>query len=69
MGHHIDDQGRFQSDKFPDLPPDKVIINLTDPKTRTGLLMLAEAFKKDEATKEFGEDLEQRVRQLHDVKS
>lgn len=31
MGHHIDSEGRFQSDKYPDLAPDKIILSLKDP--------------------------------------
>jgi len=37
MGHHIDDQGRFQSDKYPNLPPDKVLLSFQDPAARSAL--------------------------------
>ena len=31
MGHHIDDQGRFQSDKHPELKPDHIVLDFRDP--------------------------------------
>ena len=31
MGHHIDSEGRFQSDKYPELPPDKIVLSFKDP--------------------------------------
>ena len=36
MGHHIVN-GRFQSDKYPDLPPDKIILSFKDPRAWTPL--------------------------------
>lgn len=62
MGHHIDDQGRFQSDKYPELPPDKVVISLTDKRAWYSLLLLADAYRDDDP--EFAEDLKARVQQL-----
>ncbi len=41
MGHHIDARGRFQSDKYPDLPPDKIVLSFTDPRAYASLLLLA----------------------------
>lgn len=37
MGHHIDREGRFQSDKFPDLAPDKIVLSFKDPAARRAL--------------------------------
>ncbi len=37
MGHHIDKKGRFQSDKFPDLAPDKIVLSFKDPAARRAL--------------------------------
>ena len=31
VGHHLDEEGRFQSDKYPDLAPDKIVLSLHDP--------------------------------------
>ncbi len=42
MGHHINDQGRFQSDKYPDLAPDKIILSFKDPAARYALRRYAE---------------------------
>ena len=41
MGHHIDSEGRFQSDKYPDLPPDKIVLSFHDTDARTALLLYA----------------------------
>jgi len=41
MGHHIDVNGKFQSDKHPELPPDKIILSFKDPAARQGLRMFA----------------------------
>lgn len=62
MGHHIDDKGRFQSDKYPQTPPDKVVLSLTDPKVQPLLLLVATAYQDDDP--EFAEDLRQRVIEL-----
>ncbi len=41
MGHHIDSEGRFQSDKHPDLAPDKIVLSFKDPVARRALGMYA----------------------------
>lgn len=61
-GQHIDEQGRFQSDKYPELAPDKVVINLKHPEAWPGLLLIAQAYA--DRYLEFGEDLKARVLQL-----
>lgn len=30
MAHHLDAQGRFQSDKYPELAPDKIVVSLRE---------------------------------------
>ena len=45
MGHHIDDQGRFQSDRHPDLAPDKIVLSFKDPLARDALIFLAAAYR------------------------
>lgn len=62
MGHHIDSKGRFQSDKYPQTPPDKVVLSLTDPKVQPLLLLVATAYETHDA--EFAEDLRKRVLEL-----
>ena len=37
MGHHIDAKGRFQSDKHPDLAPDKIVLSFKDVCARRAL--------------------------------
>ena len=37
MGHHINENGDFQSDKYPDLPPNKIILSFNDPAARAVL--------------------------------
>ncbi len=37
MGHHTDSDGRFQSDNYPDLPPDKIVLSFNDPEARRAL--------------------------------
>ena len=60
MGHHIDDQGRFQSDKYPNLPPDKIIVSFKHPDAWPALAALAEAYQmRDE---ELAADIRERLR-------
>ena len=63
MGHHINAKGRFQSDKYPELPPDKVVISLKDPRTQEGLRIIAVQYQ-DDGDKEFGDDLLFRISAL-----
>lgn len=44
MGHHIDSEGRFQSDKYPDLAPDKIVVSFKDPRARRALRCVAEDY-------------------------
>ena len=62
MGHHIDDQGRFQSDKYPDLAPDKIVISFKDPRARHALMALATAYVV--ADPELAEDISTRLRSI-----
>ena len=62
MGHHIDDQGRFQSDKHPDLPPDKIIVSFKDRRAHKALVMLADDYR--ETDPELCDDILTRVRSL-----
>lgn len=42
MGHHMNNKGQFQSDKYPDLPPDKMILSFRDPYAKEALRRYAE---------------------------
>ena len=44
MSHHINDKGEFQSDKYPDLPPDKIIISFKHSQTWRGLALIAKDY-------------------------
>ncbi len=37
MSHHINKDGQFQSDKYPDLTPNKIILSFKDPAARCAL--------------------------------
>lgn len=37
MGHHIDSEGRFQSDKYPELAPNKIVLSFKDQAAREAL--------------------------------
>ena len=55
MGHHINSKGEFDSDKFPNLPPDYVAINIKHPHNWPVIAALAEVYK--DRKPEFSEDL------------
>ncbi len=61
MGHHIDSEGRFQSDKHP-LRPDRIQLNFTKKLSQRALWVLAE----DYADKDPGltEDIRDRLMDL-----
>ena len=41
MGHHINKKGQFQSDKYPELAPDKIVLSFKDPVARKALILYA----------------------------
>ena len=53
MGHNINSEGQFQSDKYPDLPPDKIILSFKDPVAREALNVYA----KNTKVKKLAEDI------------
>lgn len=61
MGHHINKNGEFQSDKYPDLKPNKIIISFKDP---AGKIALRE-YAKHAEDKELGRDI---LRALNNLK-
>jgi len=58
MGHHINEKGEFQSDKYKDLPPDRFLLSFNDPVAREAIRLYAE--KTD--MKELAEDLLKRLK-------
>ena len=60
MGHHIDSKGRFQSDKYPDLAPDKIVLSFKDPRAQHALITLAAAYL--DADPGLSEDICSRLR-------
>lgn len=58
-GHHINPAGEFQSDKHPDLPPDRLRVNISRPENWPALLLLADAYQEKDA--EFADDLRGRI--------
>ena len=65
MGHHIDDQGRFQSDRHPDLAPDKIVVSFKDPLARNALIALAAAYM--DTDRELADDICDRLASLGSV--
>ncbi len=57
MGHHINNEGRFQSDKYPDLPPDKIVLSFKDPVARDALALYAFRTTDDELANDIAERL------------
>jgi hypothetical protein len=65
MGHHIDKQGRFQSDKSPQLPPDKIALSFNDPQVRDALLLVAEAYSEKDP--DLSADILKRLRTIGNI--
>ena len=60
MGHHINEKGQFQSDKYPDLPPDKIILSFKDRASRWALLH----FIDRTLDRELSKDVETRLKSI-----
>jgi hypothetical protein len=58
MGHHINEKGEFQSDKYPELPVDKFLLSFKDPIAREAIKLYAEKTENEE----LKEDLLKRVK-------
>jgi len=65
MGHHINDVGQFQSDKYKWLPPDKIVLSFKDMRARSALMALAEAYH--DADPGLAEDIVARLGSLGSV--
>lgn len=62
MGHHINTKGQFQSDKYPDLPADKILLSFKDPAARVALKKYAELTKEQE----LASDILERIRSINE---
>ena len=60
MGTHIDSEGRFQSDKYPDLPPDRIVLSFEDEAARQALSVFCQHTKD----KELATDILHRIETL-----
>jgi len=61
MGHHIVG-GKFQSDKYPDLAPDKMVISFKDPIGRVALFEYARLTED----KELASDIKERINTIQE---
>jgi hypothetical protein len=59
MGHHIDDDGCFQSDKHPELPPDRIRLSFENPLSHPALWVLAESYQDED--RELATDIRSRL--------
>ena len=64
MGHHIDKHGRFQSDKYPNLAPDKIVLSFKDRRARSALEVLAIAYSGEDP--ELCDDIRRRLAAIKD---
>jgi len=51
MAKQINKDGKFQSDKYPDLPPDKFLLSFKDPVARKSIKLYAELTEDKELSK------------------
>ena len=58
MGHHIDSEGRFQSDKYPELAPDKIVLSFKDGAAQKALAVFALWTRDDTLAEDIGKRLE-----------
>ena len=53
MGHHINEKGNFQSDKYPELKENKIVLSFKDKEAQIALRVYAEITPD----KELGDDI------------
>lgn len=61
---HINGKGEFQSDKYPELGPDKIVLSFKDPLAQCALYMLALDYMSGHVDEQLGRDISQRLRSL-----
>ena len=59
MSAHLTPNGEFRSDKFPEIPTGYVLIKVTAPEARIGLLRIVEGYMEKDP--EFARDLQKAV--------
>lgn len=64
MGHHINKEGNFQSDKYPELPENKIILSFKDKTAREALKLYASMT----GDIELGQDILQVIKKLEEEK-
>ena len=62
MGHHINKLGNFQSDKYPELPENKIILSFKDELARKVLKI----YWEETEYKELGEDIVQVIKKIEE---
>ena len=60
MGHHINKYGQFQSDKYPNLDADKIVLSFKDPIAEPALLLYANLTQDED----LAEDIRERLRTI-----
>ncbi len=63
MGHHIDESGRFQSNKHPDLEQDKIVLSFRDKPAAVALLYYAKLVERYDP--ELSGDLRYRIYKMY----
>jgi|GEM_PF-2612188 len=62
MGHHLNAAGQFQSDKYPELAPDKIVLSFNDPHAVKALAVLACSYH--DVDRELADDIAERLQRL-----
>ena len=62
MGHHINAAGESQSDKYPELKPDKIVVSFKHPEAWPALEALADGYEYKDP--ELAADIRQRLRAI-----
>ena len=62
MGHHINSEGQFHTDKYPDLAPDKIVLSFKDLDARYVLAYYAWVHKDHDP--ELCEDISKRLKTI-----
>lgn len=60
MGDYLNNEGKFRSDKYPELPDDKIILSFRDSEAHEALRVFAEST----SNKELGEDVKKRLESI-----
>ena len=62
MGRHINARGEFQSDKYPDLPPDRIVLSFRDVRAWPSLMVLARRYEPVDP--ELAQDIRTRLQTI-----